>query len=87
MIEPLILEKIRKETEYELFKIVETEDCLQKSAIKLANYVFDNSNDIATGETRLPLKVGWEFTVKGETYQMIMEIKKLKGDGENEKEI
>ena len=82
-----MFEKIRKETVEELFKIVETEDCLQKSAIRLANYVFDNSNDIATGEIRLPLRVGWEFTVKGEEYQMIMEIKKLKGDGENEKEI
>ena len=77
MTEPLILEKIRKETEEELFKIVETEDCLQKSAIRLANFVFNNSNQIATGETKLPLKVGWEFKVKGETYQVIMEIKKL----------
>ena len=75
-IEPLCFERIKKEFGDKLFKVIETEDCLQKSAIRLASFIFDNSNQIATNKMNLPLCVGWEFKIKNEKYQVVMEIKK-----------
>ncbi len=80
MIEPMDYERIKKEVDDKLFKVVETEDCLQKCAVRLANFIFDNSNNIATDEIDLPLSVGWEFKVRGNHYQVAMEIRKVETD-------
>ena len=75
-IEPVCYERIGKELDDKLFKVIETEDCLQKSAIKMANFIFNTSNQIATNKMKLPLCVGWEFQIKNEKYQVVMEIRK-----------
>ena len=75
-IEPLCYERIEKELDDKLFKVIETEDCLQKSAIRMANFIFNNSNQIATNKMNLPICVGWEFQIRNEKYQVVMEIRK-----------
>ena len=77
MIEPMDYERIKKEVDDKLFKVIETEDCLQKCAVRLANFIFDNSHDIATDKIKLPLTVGWEFEVRGRKYQTIMNIQEV----------
>lgn len=77
MMKPMNYELVKKELDERLFKVVETEDCLQKSAVKMANFIFTNSHSIAVGETELPITVGWEFKVRDSHYQVVMEIRKV----------
>ena len=77
MIEPMDYERIKKEVDDKLFKVIETEDCLQKCAVRMASFIFDNSHDIATDKTELPLTVDWEFEVRGRKYQTILYIREV----------
>ena len=80
LIEPTNWKVIRQTMDEILFNINSIEDCLQKSAIKMANFVFNNSHQIATGEMELPVSVGWEFNVRGSRYQVVMNIREAEDE-------